>query len=75
VTRGYPVPHAGQPRSDAHEQVHQERETIVRRYREGTSVHRLARDYGVYPAWLTRRLDDWGVPRRDSRAAHALRRR
>ncbi|WP_228977608.1 hypothetical protein [Streptomyces sp. DH12] len=75
MTGAYPGPRAGRPRSGAHEQVHRDRAEIVRRYRDGTSVHRLALDYGVYPAWLARRLDDWGVPRRDSRAAHALRRR
>ncbi|MFE5901113.1 hypothetical protein ACFQ67_27365 [Streptomyces sp. NPDC056488] len=67
-------PRNGQgPPTPAQARVIEDRDKVVRRYREGTSVYRLAKDYGVFDVWLTKRLDSWGVPRRGRRAALVLR--
>ncbi|WP_367124723.1 hypothetical protein [Streptomyces phytohabitans] len=33
------------------------------RYRRGESAARIAREYGVNPAWLSFKLDEWGIRR------------
>ncbi len=37
---------------------------MVRRYREGAPLSRLAEEYGVSSGWLGRRFDEWGEDRR-----------
>ncbi|MFB7495101.1 hypothetical protein ACFC09_10410 [Streptomyces sp. NPDC056161] len=37
-------------------------------------MSRIADAYGVTPRWLTLRLDEWGVPRRQRHEAHLHRR-
>ncbi|WP_338684775.1 hypothetical protein QD712_30105 [Streptomyces acidiscabies] len=46
------------------ERVLAERELVVRRYREGVPLSRLAEEYGVSAGWLGRRFDEWGEERR-----------
>ncbi|MFM9445119.1 hypothetical protein [Streptomyces acidiscabies] len=46
------------------ERVLAERELVVRRYREGIPLSRLAEEYGVGAGWLARRFDEWGEARR-----------
>lgn len=50
------------------------KDDIVRRYRDGEPVTRIAGAYRVSANWLTLRLDAWGVPRRPRCEAHLYRR-
>ncbi|ARZ66839.1 hypothetical protein SMD11_1176 [Streptomyces albireticuli] len=47
---------------------------IIKRYRAGESMNRLATQYEVSEPWLCDRLDEWKEPRRDRAAALELRR-
>ncbi|MFF4748896.1 hypothetical protein ACWD5R_06390 [Streptomyces sp. NPDC002514] len=58
----------------AREAARADKDTIIERYRTGEPVRRIADAYGVTPNWLTLRLDDWGVPRRQRYEAHLHRR-
>ncbi|MET8982602.1 hypothetical protein ABZX85_44195 [Streptomyces sp. NPDC004539] len=59
---------------NARERVLVERELVVRRYREGVALSRLAEEYGVTAGWLGRRFDEWGEVRRGLVAALLYRR-
>ncbi|MGW6454458.1 hypothetical protein ACWF94_00780 [Streptomyces sp. NPDC055078] len=50
-----------------------EREQVIARYREGSSLRAIAHAYDVDDKWLTGRFDAWGFPRRDHRAAAIIR--
>ncbi|MEW2635741.1 hypothetical protein AB0903_29910 [Streptomyces sp. NPDC048389] len=58
----------------AREGAREDRAEIVKRYRDGESMTRLATDYGVTSGWLALRFDEWKEPRRDFRTAHLIRR-
>jgi hypothetical protein len=49
------------------------RQEVTERYREGESAAALAREFIVDPGWLRKRLDEWGVPRRDRSTAAVVR--
>lgn len=61
-------------RQSARENVHANRDRIIKRYRGDESMNALASAFGVGPAWLAEQFDEWKEPRRNMAAAQALRR-
>ncbi len=49
------------------------REDAIKRYQGGESAASLARSFHVDTGWIAKRLDEWGVPRRDRSAAAVVR--
>ncbi|MGW3955247.1 hypothetical protein ACWEKM_30895 [Streptomyces sp. NPDC004752] len=61
-------------RAVAREAARADKDTIIERYRAREPVSRIAEAYGVTVGWLSLRLDEWGVPRRQFHEAHLHRR-
>ncbi|QNP71503.1 hypothetical protein IAG44_20095 [Streptomyces roseirectus] len=51
-----------------------QRELVLRRYRDGVPLSRVAEEFGVTAGWLGRRFDEWGETRRGLIAALMYRR-
>ncbi len=58
---------------DTHTCARPLREDVIRRYKDGRSSASLARSFHVDTGWIAKRLDEWGVPRRDRSAAAVVR--